>query len=60
MKIGILESGNIGGTLATLFAKAGHTVFVSSRHPKNLQKLVAEIDKGAESNSHVPSSTPSF
>lgn len=47
-KIGILGSGNIGGTLAMLFAKAGHMVFVSSRHPKNLQKLVAEIDKGAQ------------
>lgn len=48
MKIGILGSGNIGGALATQFAKAGHTVFVSSRHPKNLQKLVAEIGKGAQ------------
>jgi 8-hydroxy-5-deazaflavin:NADPH oxidoreductase len=48
VKIGILGSGNIGGTLAVAFAKAGHTVFVSSRHPNNLQKLVAEIDRGAQ------------
>ena len=48
VKIGILGSGNIGGTLATNFAKAGHAVFVSSRHPKDLQKLVSEIDKGAQ------------
>ena len=48
MKIGVLGSGRIGGSLAVLFAKAGHTVFVSSRHPKDLQKLLGEINKGAQ------------
>ena len=36
LKIGIIGAGRIGGTLATLWAKAGHEVFVSSRHPEQL------------------------
>jgi 8-hydroxy-5-deazaflavin:NADPH oxidoreductase len=42
MKIGILGAGNIGGTLAKHWAKVGHFVFVGSRHPNDLQKLVRE------------------
>ncbi len=42
--IGIIGSGNIGGTLARLFAAAGHDVVVSnSRGPETLADLVAEI-----------------
>jgi len=48
MKIGILGAGNIGGTLGRHWARAGHEVFLSSRHPKDLQKLVKEIGKGAQ------------
>jgi predicted dinucleotide-binding enzyme len=48
LKIGILGSGNIGGRLGRHLAKTGHQVFLSSRHPKDLQKLVKEIDKGAQ------------
>jgi hypothetical protein len=47
MKIGILGAGNIGGTLGRQWARAGHEVFLSSRHPKDLQKLVREIGRGA-------------
>lgn len=44
MKIGIIGSGNIGGTAARLFAKAGHDVAVSnSRGPESLKSLVASI-----------------
>jgi predicted dinucleotide-binding enzyme len=44
MKIGILGSGNVGGTLGTRWAQAGHTVVFSSRHPvsEQMRKLVAE------------------
>jgi len=48
MKIGILGSGNIGGTLGMHWARAGHEVFLSSRHPRDLQKLVKEVGKGAQ------------
>jgi len=39
-KIGIIGSGNIGGTLGTLWVKAGHQVLFSSRHPEELKSLV--------------------
>jgi len=39
-KIGIVGSGNIGGTLGTLLAKAGYDVLFSSRHPDGLKDLV--------------------
>ena len=40
MKIGIIGSGNIGGTVGTLWVKAGHQVLFSSRHPEELKQLV--------------------
>lgn len=44
MKIGILGSGNIGGTAARLFVAAGHEVAVSnSRGPESLRELVKEL-----------------
>ena len=39
-KIGIVGSGNIGGTLGILLAKAGYEILYSSRHPGALKKLV--------------------
>lgn len=42
MKIGIIGSGRIGGTVARLFAQAGHEVALSnSRGPKSLSSLVS-------------------
>ena len=43
MKIGIIGSGNIGSTLGTLWAQAGHQVLFSSRHPEKLQPLVEKV-----------------
>jgi hypothetical protein len=43
MKIGIIGAGKIGGTLASLWANAGHEVFVSSRHPEQLQELARSL-----------------
>ncbi|CAA9587262.1 MAG: Predicted dinucleotide-binding enzymes [uncultured Truepera sp.] len=44
MNIGIIGAGNIGGTLAELFAWTGHEVAVSnSRGPETLQGKVAEL-----------------
>ena len=40
VKIGIIGSGNIGGTVGTLWVKAGHQVLFSSRHPEQLKPLV--------------------
>lgn len=43
LKIGIIGAGHIGGTLASLWVKAGHEVLVSSRHPEQLQGLVRSL-----------------
>ena len=43
LKIGIIGTGKIGGALARHWVKAGHEVFVSSRHPEELQGLVKEL-----------------
>ena len=42
LKVGIIGSGRIGGTLGRLWAQAGHPVLFSSRHPEQLQSLAAE------------------
>jgi predicted dinucleotide-binding enzyme len=48
MKIGIIGSGNIGGNLGKHWAKAGHEVLFSSRHPKELSNLINETEGKAK------------
>jgi 8-hydroxy-5-deazaflavin:NADPH oxidoreductase len=43
VKIGIIGTGHIGGTLARLWVAAGHEVLISSRHPDELKGLAAEL-----------------
>ena len=43
MRIGIIGAGMIGSTLAKLWADAGHEVILSSRHPDELDPVVARI-----------------
>lgn len=40
-RIATIGAGNIGGTLGTVWAKAGFRVMISSRHPEELASLVA-------------------
>ena len=40
LKLGFVGAGREGGALGTLFAKAGHKVMFSSRHPETLTDLV--------------------
>lgn len=48
MRIGIIGSGNIGGTLARLLAGAGHeVVLANSRAPESLAGLVGDIGPAA-------------
>lgn len=42
MKIGVIGSGKIGGTVGRLWVKDGHPVLFSSRHPDELAGLVKE------------------
>lgn len=46
LKIGVVGSGHIGGTIGGLWVKAGHPVLFSSRHPQELKDLVDRL--GAE------------
>ena len=48
LKIGIVGSGRLGGTVGGLWAKAGHKVFFSSRHPDELKPLVDKIGANAQ------------
>ena len=43
LKIGVIGSGHIGGTIGGLWVKAGHPVLFSSRHPEELKDLVAGL-----------------
>jgi len=43
MRIGVVGSGHIGGTVGGLWVKAGHPVLFSSRHPEELKDLVAGL-----------------
>ncbi|MEL7304780.1 MAG: enoyl-CoA hydratase-related protein [Myxococcota bacterium] len=47
MKIGIVGAGNIGRAYATLWHKAGHQVFLSSRKPQEHQSFVKNLGDGA-------------
>lgn len=51
LKIAVIGAGNVGGTLGTLWAQAGHPVMFSSRHPEELTDLV----KAAGANARVGS-----
>jgi 8-hydroxy-5-deazaflavin:NADPH oxidoreductase len=43
LRIGIIGSGKIGGTIGGLWVKAGHSVLFSSRHPDELKDMVAGL-----------------
>src|SRR5207237_585318 len=60
LKIGAIGAGREGGSLGTLFAKAGHPVMFSSRHPEQLKERVdsAGPNACAPSMQSVPESWP--
>ncbi|HXX86724.1 MAG TPA: NAD(P)-binding domain-containing protein [Casimicrobiaceae bacterium] len=43
LRIGVIGSGHIGGTIGGLWVKAGHPVKFSSRHPDELKDLVVQL-----------------
>ncbi len=53
MKIGIVGSGNVGGTLGTRWAQAGHQVIFGSRDPsgEEMRKLVSQAGPNASAAS---------
>jgi predicted dinucleotide-binding enzyme len=58
MKIGFIGSGRQGGAMGVLFAKAGHQVFFSSRHPEQLKDLVAKA--GPNARAGLPQEAAAF
>ncbi len=46
LRIGIVGTGRIGGALAELWARSGHTLVISSRHPAQLEPLAARLGPG--------------
>ncbi|MFT5693888.1 MAG: putative dinucleotide-binding enzyme [Oceanicoccus sp.] len=48
LNIGIVGSGYIGGSVGVLWAKAGHNVFFSSRHPEKLGGLLKQAGPSAK------------
>ena len=57
MRIGIVGAGMIGSTLAKLWVDAGHEVRLASRHPDELQPIVARLGKQATAGTPVDAAT---
>src|ERR1700742_2453379 len=51
LKIATIGAGNEGGALGTIYAKLGHPVMFSSRHPEELKDLVAAAGPNARAGS---------
>jgi len=58
LKIGVIGSGHIGGTVGSLWVKAGHPVLFSSRHPEELKELVGGL--GSLARAGTPAEAASF
>ena len=58
VKIGIIGTGRIGSALARHWVASGHEVFVSSRHPEELQSLVKEL--GPHAHAGTPREAAAF
>jgi 8-hydroxy-5-deazaflavin:NADPH oxidoreductase len=58
MRIAFIGSGRQGGALGLQFAKAGHEVMFSSRHPEELKELVAKA--GPKARAGLPEAAAKF
>ncbi len=58
IRIGIIGSGNIGGAIGRLWAKAGHEILFSSRNPDELKQLVEET--GPKTKAGYPKDAAEF
>ena len=48
VRIGIIGSGHIGGTIGSLWVKSSHPVMFSSRHPDELKEMVGKLGNLAQ------------
>jgi predicted dinucleotide-binding enzyme len=58
MRIGIIGAGWLGGTVGGGWAKAGHDVLFSSRHPDKLTAMVGEL--GPHASAGAPAEAAAF
>jgi 8-hydroxy-5-deazaflavin:NADPH oxidoreductase len=58
MRIGVIGAGMIGATVAKLWADAGHDIKIASRHPEQLEPLVAKL--GARASAGTPLEAAKF
>lgn len=58
VRIGIIGSGKIGGTLAELWVRSGHEVMISSRHPEQLKSLADKL--GPKAHVGTPAEAAAF
>jgi predicted dinucleotide-binding enzyme len=58
MKIAVIGAGRQGGNIGLLWAKAGHEVMFSSRHPEELKDLVASA--GPKARAGLPQEAATF
>jgi len=58
LKIGLIGSGRQGGALGLQWAKAGHEILFSSRHPETLKDLVAQA--GPKAKAGLPEDAARF
>ena len=58
VRIGIIGTGKIGGTLAELWVRSGHEVMISSRHPEQLKSLADKL--GPRAHVGTPAQAAAF
>jgi predicted dinucleotide-binding enzyme len=58
LRIGIIGSGQMGGGLGRLWARAGHEIFFSSRNPGDLAELIASV--GPLARAGLPAEAAAF
>jgi predicted dinucleotide-binding enzyme len=58
VRIGIIGTGKIGGTLAELWVRSGHEVMISSRHPEQLKSLADKL--GPKAHVGTPAEAAAF
>jgi len=57
-KIGVMGAGSLGGTIGSLWVKAGHDVMFSSRHPEELANMAKAL--GARASTGTPQQAATF
>jgi 8-hydroxy-5-deazaflavin:NADPH oxidoreductase len=60
MKIGVIGSGRVGGTIGELWVKAGHEVMFSARTLEEVNTLLAKLQLGPRARAGTPKEAAAF